>query len=330
MFMKKGTWISLAGIAVATIGLVVFIFFISKSLRSAGEIGNATLTPFSDQTTYTPEPTHTPLPTITSTPTATPIVVLDPDPIQIEFEAEDGQALSGVYFPANENPAPVIVLMHWAKGDQSDWEDIAVWLQNRVEVDQTPDYNFSWRSGNWFPENTREGPLGVFTFSFRNCTTEGCQDFLPLEWLLDTQAAIQAASNLQGVDRNEILVAGASIGADAAVYACNWLNQQEDGACLGAYVLSPGSFLTLPFEEQIEGLINERPDINMPIYCLYGLRDDAAVETCIELPGLSQYDFGYIENHGFELIQPLQSPDPLALMLELVDIALGESEGGEE
>jgi hypothetical protein len=328
--MKKTTWIALIGIGVASIGLVVISLIDFNGRESSGRIVSPTRTPFSSHTTFTPEPTHTPEPTITSTPTVTPIVVLDPDPRKIDFVAEDGQELSGVYYPADKNPAPVIVLMHWAKGDQSDWDDIAVWLQNRVEVDQTPDYNFSWRSGNWFPENTRKKPLAVFTFNFRECTNEGCQDFLPLEWLLDAQAALKTVSNLQGVANNEILVAGASIGADAAVDTCNWINQQDYGSCRGAFVLSPGSFLTLSFEEQVEGLINERPDMVMPIYCLYAMRDDAAVETCSELPGLTRHEFGYVEKHGFELYQPLQSPDPLLLMLEFVDMALGETGGGEE
>jgi dienelactone hydrolase len=328
--MKKITRISLIGIALASIGLVIVTLSNFGGLRSSGGLESVTRTPFSEQSTYTPEPSSTPLPTITSTPTITPTVILEPEPLVIEFEAEDGQQLSGFYYPADHNPAPLVVLINWAKGNQSDWEDIAVWLQNRVEVDQTPDYNYSWRSGNWFPDNHREETLAVFTYDFRECTAEGCQSFLPLEWLLDAQAAVQTGASLQGVDSSKILVAGASMGGDAAVYACNWLNQQENGACVGAFVLSPGSFLTLPFEDQIEGLINERPGMAMPIYCLYGLRDDAAVETCSELPGLTQYDFGYIEKHGFELIQPLQSPDPLNLMLEFIDIGLGVAGGGEE
>jgi hypothetical protein len=328
--MKKKTWISLAGIAVASIGLLFSTCSRFSDLGLSEGKERTTPTPHSARISPTAEPTQTPEPTITSTPTVTPIVILDPDPLVVEFNAEDGQPLTGIYFPADENPAPVIVLMHWAKGDQADWEDIAVWLQNRVEVDQTPDYNYSWRSGNWYPDNPRDEPLAVFTFNFRECTSEGCQNFLPLEWLLDAQAAIQTASNLQGVDSNKILVAGASIGADAAVATCNWFNQQDNGVCLGAYVLSPASFLTLAFEEQVEGLINERPAMIMPIYCLYGLRDDAAVETCSELAGLTQYEFGYIEKHGFELIQPLQSPDPLIIMLEFIDTALGVDGDGEE
>ena len=328
--MKKITWISLVGIAVASIGLVVSTCSGFSGVKISDRLESVTQTPPSALASTTPQPSLTPEPTNTSTPTITPTVILDPFPIVIDFKAEDGQPLSGIYYPAFENPAPVIILMHWAKGDQSDWEDIAVWLQNRVGVDQTPDYNYSWRSGNWYPENPREKPLAVFTYNFRECSSEGCRSFLPIEWLLDAQAAIRTASNLQGVDSSKILVAGASIGADAAVDACNWFNRQEDGACLGAYVLSPASFLTLAFEEQVEGLINERPDMVMPIYCLYGLRDDAAVETCLELPGLTNYDYGYIENHGFELIQPYQSPDPLILMLEFINTALGEAGGGEE
>ena len=155
--MKKITRISLLGIAVASIGLVVISLVNFEGPRSVGENDNATQTPFSVLETYTPEPSQTLRPTKTSTPTITPIVILDPDPLPIDFTADDGQQLSGIYYPADQNPAPLIILMHWAKGNQEEWEDIAVWLQNRVEVDQTPDYNYSWRSGNMFPGNTSPG-----------------------------------------------------------------------------------------------------------------------------------------------------------------------------
>ena len=56
--------------------------------------------------------------------------------------------------------------------------------------------------------------------------------------------------------------------------------------------------------------------------CLYGLRDDASVETCSEEPGITGYDYGYIENHGLELIQPGYYVDPLGLMIEFIQVSL--------
>ncbi|MGB2964281.1 MAG: hypothetical protein WBB69_09870 [Anaerolineales bacterium] len=271
--------------------------------------------------TPTPEPSATLIPTQIYTPTITPTVILDAAPLEIEFKAEDGQELSGIYYPADTNPAPVIVLMHWARGDQQEWADIAFWLQNRAGLIREPDYNHSWRSSKWYPDNLSDMSIGVFSFTFRECSG-GCQSYLPAEWLLDVQAAMATAAGLFGVNSNQILTAGASIGADGAVDGCAWLNQSGLGECLGAYGLSPGSLLTVPFEAAAGELLHSDPPL--PVYCLYGLRDDASVETCSAVPEAVLVDYGYIENHGFELFQPNQDPDPLNLMLEFISNALPE------
>ena len=287
-----------------------------------------TVTPPSNTITSSPEPSPTSTPTITPTPTNTPPIVFSPDPQEIAFTTIDGELLTGLYYPASENPAPLVILMHWARGDQEDWSKVAVWLQNRSEVDLTPDYNRSWRSANWYPENNRENPIGVFTFNFRDCEGE-CQSYLPGDWLLDARSAMIAVSRLTGVDKDRILTVGASIGADGAIDGCAWFNQKGIGTCLGSYVLSPGSFLTEPFEEAVEVLVNNVPP--HPVYCLYGLRDDSAIESCSEAVGIKRFDHGYITNHGMELLQPFQNPDPLTLLLEFVDEALLEEvmEGGQ-
>lgn len=271
--------------------------------------------------TETPQPSATLPPTITNTPTITPIVVLDPPPVEITFSAEDGHLLSGIYYPADTNPAPLVILVHWARGDQTEWTEIALWLQNRSQLVREPNYNKTWRSSDWFPENTSGVSLGVFTFTLRECE-DVCKDYLPGEWLLDIQAAMETAVELTGVDKSKIVTAGASIGADGAVYGCTSLNQKSLGGCRGSYALSPGSLLTIPFEKGANELIYSDP--SRPLYCVYGLRDDAAVETCSAVPDARQVDYGYIENHGFELLQALQNPDPLLLLLELIDTAFSE------
>ncbi|MCJ7735481.1 MAG: hypothetical protein MUP11_13160 [Anaerolineales bacterium] len=269
--------------------------------------------------TATAEPLPTLPPTPTFTPTVTPVVILDPEPISIIFTASDGQELSGLYFPADENPAPVIVLMHWARGDQTEWENIAYWLQGRGGLIRNPDYNYSWKSSDWFPENTREGPLGVFIFTFRECKG-ACQKYVPGEWLLDVYAALETTVGLEGIDKNKILTAGASIGADGAVDGCAWLNQSGLGICRGSFALSPASLLTVPFDDAVSQLTNEESP--HPVYCLVGLRDDASVETCSNNTDLTFVDYGYIENHGMELIQPNKDPNPLELLLEFIGISL--------
>jgi len=309
---RIGFLLALLGVFLSSCGgLDGQISFVMKSTQS-------TVTPL---VSFTPsiEPSPALTPTITPTPTNTPPVVFGPDPQQIAFTSIDGELLKGMYYPASENPAPVIVLMHWARGDQEDWSKVAVWLQDRVELDLTPDYNRSWRSADWYPENNREKPIGVFTFNFRDCEGE-CKSYLPGDWLLDARSAMIAVSRLSGVDKNRIITAGASIGADGAIDGCAWFNQKGLGTCLGSYVLSPGSFLTEPFEDAVGVLVNDVPP--HPVYCLYGLRDDSAIESCSEIAGIKRFDHGYITNHGMELLQPLQDPDPLTLMLELVDEAL--------
>jgi hypothetical protein len=209
--------------------------------------------------------------------------------------------------------------MHWARGDQSEWDEIAVWLQGRGLSESIPDYNYSWKSSVWFPERIIEKPIGIFTFNFRECE-DGCKAYLPMEWLMDVEVALETAANLQGVDRNLIVTAGASIGADGAIYGCSWLNHQEWGACQGSFLLSPGSTLTLPFDSIAEELLNQEPPV--PVYCLIGLRDDASVETCSDITGLTLVDYGYIENHGFELLQPEVAINPLVLFQEFINTAL--------
>ena len=269
--------------------------------------------------TVTLEPTATLPPTPTFTPTVTPIVVLDPDPIEIEIITVDGTVLQGVYYPADANPAPLIVLFHWARGDLEEWGELALWLQNRDQLNRKPDYNHSWKSSSWYPENLREEPIGVLIFTLRECTG-GCQNYLPIEWLQDIESAVITASELQGVNKDQILTAGASIGADGAIYACAFLNDNNSGHCLGSFALSPASLLTIPNEDLVGQLINNESPV--PVYCLYGLRDDASVETCANIPGITLVDYGYIENHGMELLQPNQNPDPLVLLQEFIQISL--------
>ncbi len=281
----------------------------ASSTASAGTIAPA-------GPTQTPTMTSTPAPTFT--PTNTPVVILDPGPIQIDFLTDDGIWLSGNYYPAEINPAPLIVLFHWARGDQAEWEEIAVWLQDRGQLDSKPDYNRSWKSSVWFPEQTLENSIGILTVNFRECAG-GCKAYLPTEWLLDVEAVMFASSSLQGVDPNAILTAGASIGADGAIYGCSWLNKQDQGTCRGSFLLSPGSTLTIPFDLLAAELSLDR---SLPIYCLIGLRDDASVETCFDIPGLTLVDYGYIENHGFELVQPEIGRNPLLLLQEFIGSAL--------
>lgn len=272
------------------------------------------------QETLAPSPT--PTPDATAIPSATPVVVFPPEPIEIQFQASDGQELTGLYFPAAENPAPVVVLFPWAQGNQSEWEEVAYWLQGRGLLVRVQNARETWKSSNWYPERTLDRPLGAFTFNFRSCESpEGCESYLPVEWLLDSQAALETAASLQGVDPAQILAVGASIGADGAATSCAWLNGTELGKCLGVFALSPFSSLTIDFRISADALIDQ--ELPAPVYCLYGLQDDAASETCGDYPGIRAVNFGYIDDHGLELIHVDRRPAPLNILQEFILEALG-------
>ena len=270
----------------------------------------------------TPQPSSTDTPAPTTAPSATTVVLLPPEPIEIIFNASDGQELAGLYFPAAEKPVPVIVLMPWSRGNQSEWEEVAYWLQGRGLLVRALNSRETWKSSNWYPERTLDMPLGVFTFNFRSCEGEdGCQAYLPTEWLLDAQAALVTASQLEGADPEKILTAGASNGADGAVDSCAWMNAIDQGTCLGAFALSPSSSLTVDFHDAANALLSqENPAL---VYCLYGLKDDASRETCGDFPEIRGISYGYVEDHGLELILVDRRPDPLNVLQEFIVDALG-------
>jgi len=275
----------------------------------------------------TPRPSQTPKPSLTPTPTITPTVVLPPQPQQISFQAEDGQELLGTYYPASQNPAPVLVLMHWARADQESWAPIAAWLQNRG-LETGAGGQQPWLRPGWFPDRTGESEIGVFTFTFRNCQG-GCRGYPAGGWLLDAQAAVLQASQLPGVNPDHILTAGASTGADGAVDACRWLNEQGSGPrCRGAFAFSPASFLTVPYRDAAVEILNEDPPGT--VYCLYDRRDDAAMETCQQVEEAVVVDYGYVHKHGMELIDPNLDPPALELLGDFIEGSYRESRPGQE
>jgi dienelactone hydrolase len=270
----------------------------------------------------TPQILETSAPDPTEVTSEAPVIELQPEPREILFTASDGQELSGLYFPASEIPSPIIVLMTWSRGNQSEWEEVAYWLQGRGLLVRALNSRETWKSSNWYPERTLDMPLGVFTFDFRSCEGEaGCEAYLPAEWLLDAQAALETAANLEGADPERILGVGASNGGDGAVDSCAWMNTTNLGTCLGAFALSPSSSLTIDFRDAADSLLDQ--DNPAPVYCLYGLLDDAAEETCGNYPEIRGISYGYTDDHGLELILVDRRPDPLNVLQEFIVEALG-------
>jgi hypothetical protein len=254
------------------------------------------------EATELPEPTDIP-PTEIAEPTKLPENLLSPEPQVIEFESEDGFALNGMYYPAAVNPAPTIVLMHWAPGDQTDWIEIATWLQNRGLGGENSNSAIPWLDPSWF----------------RYCES-GCSNWDPDGWLMDAQAAMRTVRELEGIDATRIVAIGTSIGADGAADSCFWYNDLYDHGCLGALSISPGSYLTVPYVDAVATL--ESQTSPKPAWCFYGVSDTESSITCQSTTGELYQTFEWEESpHGMELIDPDMEPRTLELMLDFLNLS---------
>jgi len=266
-------------------------------------------------------PTEVPSPTPMPSPTETPgLPPLPPDAQAIEFQSEDGQTLEGTYYPAAINPAPMVVLMHWAGGDQYDWVEIAYWLQNRGLGGDTPNpENIPWLDSSWFPPMLEGQSFAVFAFTFRGCEG-GCSSFKPAQWLLDARAAISKAAGLEGVDATKVVAIGASIGADGAPDGCSLVNKQNENACQGALSLSPGNYLTLSYPEVIKAL----DDAGKPVWCFYADEDKTSAAACKAASGKQYRVVEYAgRDHGMTLIRPGLEHETLLLILDFLKLVFG-------
>jgi len=260
----------------------------------------------------TPEPTATPTvePTAEPTiePTSEPPAGLPPEPQEIQFQTSDGATLMGRYYPAAQQGAPVIVLMHWAGGDRNDWNEIAFWLQNRGLSGTSPNLGAApWLEPSWFPAMPAEKSYAVFTFSFRSY--EDDLDGGPEEWLLDAQAGVQAARQLEGIDSSKVVAIGASIGADGAVDGCGANN------CLGALSLSPGSYLTIPYTEAVKTM----DDAGQTVWCFYAVEDKGSASACQSASGEHYQTAEWPgDPHGMILLSPDIDPSAMQMILDFL------------
>jgi pimeloyl-ACP methyl ester carboxylesterase len=239
---------------------------------------------------------------------------LPPDPIPMTFQASDGVELSGTFYPSASNNAPLIVLIHWAPGDQTDWRVIAPWLQNRglaVEAGAEP-----WLDASWFPGISDAYSFNVFTFTYRGCEG-GCQGFVPEGWMLDTEAAMTHIIGIENVDLTKVLTIGASIGADGAAYGCHYYNS-ELGGCQGALSLSPGGYLGMPYADEVANL--EAEMLPRPAWCLYADGDTESAAACQSASGDLYRATEYTDSaHGMALIEPDRDPNPMDLILDFIE-----------
>ncbi|HCS40702.1 MAG TPA: hypothetical protein DIW44_14110 [Anaerolineaceae bacterium] len=273
----------------------------------------------------TPPPAETAAPT--EEPTAEPAVeavVLPPDPQIVTITTSDNFTLTGYYYPAAVENAPVVVLMHWMVGDHNDWNEVAVWLQNRGFKNpfENPGSD-PWWDPTWFPTVPAEKSYAVLTFSFRDCQpyTAGCQSVQRENWLKDAQAVMQFARGLEGVDANRIAAIGSSIGADGAADGCKLLNDEFPGACQGALSLSPGDFLGVSYVNTIQQLGSNEPPT--AAWCItnpaeFGICESAEEEGNAAFKGFSIPD----GDHGNMLLRPGLDPLPMQLILDFLDETL--------
>jgi dienelactone hydrolase len=213
------------------------------------------------------------------------------------FEAEDGTALQGTYFPAAKENAPLLVLMHWARGWQMDWAPYATWFQNREPLPE----GFTLPA---LPEGTS---FAVFTFDFRGFEG-GAQpaSFDADGWLLDARAAVEFARSLPGVHSDRLATIGASIGGDGAADACG-------EGCLGALSLSPGGFLNVPYYDAVTKLSGK------PTWCLAAEGDSRSAQSCRSAKSKTYQAIVYEGSaHGMDLFQEELDPAMPEVILDFL------------
>jgi pimeloyl-ACP methyl ester carboxylesterase len=241
----------------------------------------------------------------------------------------------GYYYPAKYAQAPVVILMHWAGGDQRDYCLLAPWLQNRLDeapaempgcAEAPAAFTWggptSWWDPTWFPPLPVEASLAVLTFDFRDFGESEAGMGSRGEWAQDALVAFQTAANLEGVDNTRMVAAGASIGADGAADGCLLYNQTAGSGCLGGFSISPGNYLEMPYPEVVTSLDTADPSI--PAWCLAGEYDTASFEACNAAAGDSYRSQVYLgrEEHGMKLVDPRFEPTVLDLLLAFLALTL--------
>lgn len=279
--------------------------------------------------------------TLPSEPTSLPQATLPPvkesveEPLppgvqSIEFTAEDGYVLQGSYYPASVNPAPVVVLLHQAGFNQTMWQAIAPWLQNRGLANTAfqigsggvlaRPYYQSFNDPSWFPEVSPDLQVAVFTFTFRCWESGSCANYDREGWQKDALVALKTAADLPGIDPQRMLTMGASIGGDGAVDACYLYNQEMGSGCIGAIANSPGSYLLLDYRDTAEKLLGK----GFPVLCAASQGDTLSKDSCNSVAEAPLYQTQiYTGNaHGIFMVDPSLQPSLLELWLQFFADAL--------
>jgi len=210
---------------------------------------------------------------------AEPQIVIDIDslePQQVQFQSTDGTPLAGTYLPPTQSPAPGLMLMHMMGASKESWGALPALLQG-VGIAH---------------EGAQQPSYAVLAFDFRGHGESGGNAGDRAGMLEDAEAALAYFQSLPGVDRDRIVLIGASIGADAAVDICS-------AGCIGAASLSPGSFLGSIYNDALLDLEDK------PVLCVATEEDSHSAETCRggEQAGLSDYQIQIYQGreHGTDM-----------------------------
>jgi len=259
---------------------------------------------------------------VTSTEESVPATSLDPlpvDPQVMTFVSLDGTELSGKFYPAAQAPAPLIVLMHWAQGDQDEFKALAPWLQNRGVVYQPMIGEVDWLDPSWFPAMPAGLSFNVFTFTFRDCE-QGCSSFTNKTregWAMDAQAVVEFASQQYGVDPTKIQTIGASIGADGAAIGCYQYNLLHNSGCIGALSISPGGYLKLSYGDEVDKLAENNPMLQA--WCLYAEEDSESAPACQNAEGVHYVAYSFPgPAHGMRLLTKEMNPSALQVLFTFI------------
>lgn len=249
----------------------------------------------------------------------TEAIAIQPTPLPVEplafrFVTNDGATIDGDFYPPAYPNAPVVILMHQYPMDHNiEWIAIAPWLQNRGMTANVRSGGEPWTDPNWFSPMNDGFDFAVFTFTFRNCLGGCREDSVDSreEWINDASAAIEAVASFRFVDPSRILVVGTSIGADAAVNACERMLDIEGINCSGVVSISPGNYLEQDFSSSVKALTQA----GIPVRCVASEGDALSAETCQDFEGTGyQAVIADGNDHGVRLFDPSLNIDLSVLL----------------
>ncbi len=303
---------------------VVSLFLFAIMLAACGSPAPAaTEAPPTEIPPTEPQPTVAP-PTDTPTPTATPEPKFPPEPQRVEFQADDGTNLVGYYYPAAVDPAPVLVLMHWAGGTHCDWVfvNLVQWAQNRGLPEglaanpacENAEIHIDPPLAEFTPLPAGQS-YAVFAFDYRGYgESAGSASWSPAGYLQDSIAAMKTAQGLEGVDPARVAAIGSSIGADGAIDAC------AEG-CLGALSLSPGNYLGKSYSDEVTRLGAEQK----PAWCVVSSQDSESYPVCNGASGDLFQKFIYEQNaHGTSFFEEGFDPKVTQIIFDFLQLVFGE------